>query len=155
MANYDCTTTKGGMPKHTQLKGLYRVDIVVNLATLASDKGVTTFDQNDVLQIWDIPAGTLILGVKVKCHTAEGAACLIDVGDGSTVDGFGDGVDVNSTDTDQMSVAADGYSMSTLGGKYYAATDTLDVKLMSAGGGNVAVFTLSILCVDMSVDTPS
>ena len=35
----------------------------------------------DVIQLWDIPAGTHILSVAVKVTTAEGAASTVAVGD--------------------------------------------------------------------------
>jgi hypothetical protein len=94
--------------------------------------------QNDTIEVVDIPAGTLVLGVQWEVVTEEGASRNFAIGDGSDTDGY--------ITTTTANTAASGATALTLGeatpntitgyssGKYYAAADTIDVLAVTSGG---------------------
>ena len=87
--------------------------------------------QNDILEALSISAGSIVVEVGIAVLTAEDSTCKLDVGDGTTVDGFLDNVDAESAagsvfNSLNAATGADAYS----GGKYYAADDTIDVKFL-------------------------
>jgi hypothetical protein len=87
--------------------------------------------QNEVMRIWDIPAGTFVERVIANVTTAEGHALTFDVGDYLdaddeviTVDGYIDGADGNTVavvnDTDEAYAA----------GKLYRAKSWIGIKML-------------------------
>lgn len=92
---------------------------------------------SDVIQLFDIPAGTIIDKVTLIPVTVEGSTCTATVGDGDDVDGWlKEGVNLNTLTTPQYIT---GHIMTTSGsalaqhedayhpGKYYASADTIDL----------------------------
>lgn len=104
-----------------------------NLQDLVELCGQTVVEANDVFQLLNIPANTFVLCAGVIPTTAEGAVLTADLGDGTTADGFVDGVNLNST-TALMTLAADGYGVTTQLGKFYTEADTLDLKIATTAG---------------------
>lgn len=100
------------------------------------DFAVTSRSSGDVLQLFDIPAGTLVSHIVVDVQTAEGATCTADIGlTGVDVDGFVDGVNLNSA---AQSCSAPGalvegtpntWNPAYANGKFFATTDTIDLLL--------------------------
>ena len=94
--------------------------------------------QNDTVEVLDIPAGTLVLGVQWEVETVEGAARNFAVGDGSDTDGFVTTTSANSATSGSTALAvAEGTPNTIVGysaGKYYAAADTLDILAVTSGG---------------------
>lgn len=102
--------------------------------------------QNDVIEILDIPAGTLITGVQWEVVTVEGAARNFAIGDGGDTDGFITTTSANTATSGCSALAGivlggagdpandplvvTGYSA----GKYYSAADTLDLLAVTNGG---------------------
>jgi hypothetical protein len=121
------------------------VSIDLNMAAITAARaavGATALADNDILEVIRVPAKTLVLAVGLDVTTAEGATCTVDVGDGTTVDGFLDGADANAV----ASYASSGNGEAYEKGKYYAAADTIDVKFINAA--DVAVMRLWALIVD-------
>lgn len=82
--------------------------------------------QNDVLQLIDLPAKTVILGSWYEVVTASSNLDDLDLGDGSNVDDYHDGIDATSTGS--------GWSVydASANGKYYSSADTADAKIITA-----------------------
>lgn len=73
----------------------------------------------------NVPASTLVLAVVTECVVPEGAAAVVDVGDGVDPDGWDIDVNVNSA---AGGILGDGaFSAQTAGGKLYTAADTIDI----------------------------
>jgi hypothetical protein len=89
--------------------------------------------QNDVIQIFQIPAGTWVQGVYYKVVTASSNLADLDIGDGSDTDGYHDGIDATSTGAGFSFLGAaltEGTPNTFTGyieGKYYSAADTIDL----------------------------
>lgn len=150
MTTFDATTGGNGAISEAFGKGLFRMYKTFDLAKLAVDlNSGTDFTTSDVIQAFDIPANTMVLSAHCKVHKAEGASCTIDVGDGSDTDGFLNDVNLNSTSTSVVTMHDYGYGTDHMLGRFYSAADTVDILCNSANSG-VAVFTLSIICVDLS-----
>lgn len=99
---------------------------------------------NDVLQVFDVPAGAFVLGVTAKVVTAEGGTSTVDIGWGDDIDGFFDGLDANSTGTSFSWDESPASLATTAGvGHFFSAADTIDVKLMTG--------TLATAVIDLSV----
>jgi hypothetical protein len=85
---------------------------------------------SDVVQIVEIPAGTLVINVFCTVITAEGATCTATLGDGADADGWDVSVNLNATaGTITYGIAGtDAYvnSIGTAQGKIYTSADTLD-----------------------------
>lgn len=86
---------------------------------------VTPLTAADVIQVFDLAPGTLVLCTGLRCTVAEGAAATIDMGDEVDPNGFIAAANVNLATTDAIGAGA--FAIQTTGGKYYAAADTLDI----------------------------
>lgn len=120
----------------------------INLATAASDMGVTTaFGANDVLQVFNVKEGQRIKFVAIECRTAEGATLSCEFGDGDDTDGYVTAFDLVATgwfssgDGTYEGDYVDGTTY--FGGRLYTAADTLDLKLVTASA-NVAVIDIYV-----------
>ena len=148
----DATTGGTGALSQSLGTGMYRLYKTFDLAALkASLNDDTDFTTGDIMQAFSIPANTLILTAHCKVHVAEGAACTMDLGiTGDDADGFLNDTSLNSTSTSVSTGHALGYGTDNMLGKLVTTADTVDIYFNSADSG-VAVFTLSLLCVDLAV----
>jgi hypothetical protein len=121
-----------------------KVTIIFSGADATTTKGAA-IAQNDVLPLINIPAGSFVLPVAAKVLTVEGGASTVDIGDGATADGYLDGLDINAL-TDTQSFTAD--TTEAFGaGKYYAAADTIDLKLMTGTAAAVVIAVSAVYIV--------
>ena len=106
----------------------------------------------DTLQLFNIPAKTLVTHMQYDVITAEGGTFTFDLGDGADPDGFIDGANGNSVgngvNTLTLVEAAPptilGYGL----GKYYSATDTLDILINDTV--DTGVMVVRAICIDLS-----
>jgi len=142
-------------------------DIVANnpgkLALAASPQtalsSFTGFVQNDILEVFEVPAGTAILMMGVRVQTQEGAACLIDVGCVSATqtmlnvaatsadpDSFGDALDLNTAANTQIpGQTVEVTDMNGIAGRAldcYVTDGSIDLTVMSSGGMGTAKFDI-------------
>lgn len=117
---------------------------------------ITYADTGATVAILDVPAGTLIppWGVVAVVTTLfAGGTPLLDIGDGSDVDGWIDQDDITATSTgtyagDETTTGA--YAKT---GKYYSAADTIDaVVSASLSAGEAYVFAYMIDVSDVIDD---
>jgi len=113
----------------------------VDMSSLASDLAATIDgSSSDVVQLWDIPVGTQILGVLLNVTTKEGATATMAVGDGDSTAGYLAATSINSTGY-TGTITTDAYGAAT---KVYAATDTLDLLFATDSDIDTAVFDLYV-----------
>tara|TARA_R110002012_G_scaffold321839_2_gene551777 strand:- start:150 stop:626 length:477 start_codon:yes stop_codon:yes gene_type:complete len=131
------------------------MEVDLNFATITTDRaaaGATALAGGDVIEVLSLPAKTLVLNVGLDVTTAEGGTLTIDVGDGADPDGYLDGVNANTAASYCSALAlSEGTPNTVTGlsdGKYYAAADTIDVKIVNAA--DAAVMRLWALVVDCS-----
>lgn len=123
------------------------------IAAYRAGAGLTALAQNDIYELFNVPAKTLVLRAGYDVTTVEGTSCTISLGDGSDDNGYLDAISLNSV--------ASGANVPTLGeaapntivpaygfGKYYSAADTIDVKLNTATTYDVAVVRVWVLVQD-------
>lgn len=147
---------KGSAAFHAAgLTKVNRVEVELDFAAIAAARsaaGATALTSGDVLEALPLPAKSLVLAVGLDVTTAEGGTLTVDVGDGTTADGYLDGVNANTVASYASALAlAEGTPNTIVGygaGKYYAAADTIDVKLVNAA--DAAVMRLWALVVDAS-----
>ncbi len=110
-----------------------------------SDSLAATVDgsASDVLQIWDIPAGTHILSVLLDVTKAEGATATVSIGDATSAAGFLAATSINAV-AQTGTIITDAFG--AVGGKMYAATDTLDLTFATAADIDLAVFDVYAIC---------
>jgi len=138
--------------KGTNAVTMISVDLdmaAITAARLAA--GATALANGDVLEAIPVPAKSYVLAVGLDVTTAEGGTCTIDVGDGSDVDGYLDGVNANTIASYANALAlAEGTPNTVVGysnGKYYAAADTIDVLFVNAADAAVLrVWALVVNC---------
>lgn len=100
--------------------------------TTYSTSGVSTAD---VVQLLDIPAGMVVTAVGLRINTATSTSSVTGVatlGDGADPNGWITAFDVGATASGVSSTYEDGISgvyQTTDGGKYYSATDTIDMVM--------------------------
>lgn len=117
MATYDVTGpgNAGATPSRFSagVRTPYLVENTIDVSAINSDAGAA---QNDVLQVLDIPAQTLIMHAGIEVITALSSSVTLDLGiTGGDVDTFVDG-DTNAT----------GYSvLTTTARPVIAGADTL------------------------------
>ena len=144
MATYDVTgpSTAGARPSRFSagIRTPYLVENVIDISQINSDAGAA---QNDVLQVLDIPAETLILHAGIEVITALSSSVTMDLGiTGGVVDVCVDG-DTNAT----------GYSALTATARpIIASADTLDVLVLSAASSAGKIRVFALLCDVSGVD---
>ena len=99
---------------------------------------------NDVLQVVNVPAGSLIFEVGVQVTTAEGEACTVDIGDASDPDRFVDGGDINA-----VAFLAGGLTSTPY---LYTADDTIDVTLINGSTNNVDGAVIEVFVSGVKLD---
>lgn len=111
------------------------------------------FVQNDIMEMFEVPAGTMILGSGCRVLTAEGAACSAELGFNSATQ-TALGVAATATDPNAYGtfdlnsvkslnipqVALDGTA--EMFGDIYVTDGSIDLKFVSAGGCDAAIFDL-------------
>ena len=124
----------------------------INLETAVNDlKAGTDFVQNDIIELIQIPIDTHVLAIIVKVTTASDTASDCDFGDGATVDGYLDGLNLTSTGT-TGSFLTETFSLALGGGKIYTAADTIDLKFIGASAVDDGIFEITVIGWDLSVD---
>lgn len=149
---HDCTALaqfKGTMPSWGNAgNGFGQFAVLkfhVDMSEVASDLAATIDGSaSDVIQLWDIPAGTQILGVRVNVTTAEGAAATVAVGDGDSTAGYLAAFSINAV-ADKMTLTSDAYGATC--GRTYTDTDTLDLLFATAADIDAAVFDVYVACI--------
>jgi hypothetical protein len=106
----------------------------------------------DTLQLLNIPADTLVLGVALVVQTVEGGTLTVDVGEvGGDADGWLDGADLNAAATKASMPAtlvegAPNTITPAFGmGRLYTAADTIDMLFNNAA--DAVKFELIAICV--------
>ena len=112
----------------------YLVENTIDLSQLRSDTGP---DNGDVLQIFDIPAETLIMEAGIEVITALSSSATMDLGiTGGDVDIYVDG-DTNAT----------GYGTLTATARHVAASaDTLDILIGGADSSAGKIRVWAVMC---------
>ena len=108
----------------------------------------TGFAANDVLQIFEVPAGFLLTHVGVRVTTAEGGACTADIGNASAAqthllaadaNGYMDTIDLNAVATATVLVADAHLGVDNYMGIVFVTAGTIDLTFITAATA-VAVF---------------
>ena len=139
MATHD-KTGKGGTTGHpSNGRTPYLVENTVDYST---------FDPaaNDIVQMLDIPAETLVINAGIEVLTASASGVTLDVGDGGDVDSYVDGYD--STSTGFASLVENVSNSGTV----YGSADTLDVKVLGAQDDSGKVRAWAVMCDISGVD---
>ena len=134
-------------------RAVTKIEVELDFAAIAAARvaaGATALTSGDVLEVIQLPAKTYVMAVGLDVTTAEGGTLTIDIGDGTTADGYLDGVDANTVASYASTLALTEGAPNTVtgysAGKYYAAADTIDVKTVNAA--DAAVMRLWALVVD-------
>lgn len=108
------------------------------------DFSSTNGTSGDTIQLFSIPADSVVLAVGAEVVTAEGGTLTIDVGDGDDPDGYLDGSNGNSA-THYTSLDT---SVGYVGGRLYGSADTIDVLMNNTA--DTAVIHFWALVMDVS-----
>lgn len=118
------------------------------------DAAANNLAQNDIVQLLDIPANTMVLRVAVIKETLEGGASTVAIGDATSATGYIAAADVNSATSECTSLALTEATPNTVtgysNGKFYAAAGVIQLKALAAGGLLVAKVKVKAICVDLS-----
>lgn len=149
MATHDATSLNqfvrqvpmamGGFGHFTVMK--FHVDMAAIAAALAA---TINGSAGDIVQLWDIPAGTYIQSVLLDVTTLEGAAATVAIGDGTAAAGFLAATSINAIGK-TGTVITDAFGAT--GGKMYATTDTLDLTFGTDADIDTAIFDVYVICV--------
>ena len=140
MATYDRTGAGGTTGHPSNGRTPYLVENTIDISAINGDSGAA---QNDVLQVLDIPAETIVMEAGVEVLTALSANVTLDLGiTGGDVDIFVDG-DTNAT----------GFSAATATARHVAASaDTLDLLVLSAASSAGKVRVYAVMCDVSGID---
>ena len=140
MATYNVTGPGGTTGHPTRVRRPYLVENTIDISALNSDAGAS---QNDVLQVLDIPAETLIMEAGIEVLTALSSSVTLDLGiTGGDVDIYVDG-DTNATGCSTLTATARHIS---------ASADTLDVLVLSADSSAGKIRVWAVMCDISGVD---
>ena len=134
MANYNVTGAGGtaGHPSNGRIP--YLVENTIDLSQLRSDTGP---DQNDILQVLDIPAETLIMEAGIEVITALSSSATMGLGI--------TGVDVDIYVSGANNAA--GYKTLTATARsIVSSADTLDVVIGGADSSAGKIRVFAVLC---------
>ena len=115
-------------------------DLVANPGKLALASaptvGLTSFagldgTAGDVLQVFALPAGTLITQMGLSVYTADSLTGTIALGDGTSTAGWGAAKILNAV-ASQITLVGDAFGPDNTSGKFYVAEDTLDMLSATA-----------------------
>ena len=134
MATYNVTGAGGTTGHPSNGRTPYLVENTIDISAINGDSGAA---QNDVLQVLDIPAETIVMEAGVEVLTALSANVTLDLGiTGGDVDIFVDG-DTNAT----------GFSAATATARHVAAAaDTLDLLVLSAASSAGKLRVYAVMC---------
>ena len=140
MATYNVTGAGGTTGHPSNGRTPYVVENTIDISAINGDSGAA---QNDVLQVLDIPAETIVMEAGVEVLTALSANVTLDLGiTGGDVDIFVDG-DTNAT----------GFSAATATARHVAASaDTLDLLVLSAASSAGKVRVYAVMCDISGID---
>ena len=140
MATYNVTGPGGTTGHPSVVRRPYLVENTIDISAINGDSGAA---QNDVLQVLDIPAETLIMEAGIEVLTALSSSVTLDLGiTGGDVDIYVDG-DTNAT----------GYAALTGTARHIAASaDTLDVLVLSAASSAGKIRVWAVMCDISGVD---
>ena len=140
MATYNVTGAGGTSGHPSNGRTPYLVENTIDISAINGDSGAA---QNDVLQVLDIPAETIVMEAGVEVLTALSANVTLDLGiTGGDVDIFVDG-DTNAT----------GFSAATATARHVAAAaDTLDLLVLSAASSAGKVRVYAVMCDVSGID---
>ena len=112
----------------------YKAGMVQCMTATYTNSGAK--DANSIIQMFPVKANYKILDIHIQT-TALGSGVTVDVGDGTTVDRFINGVDFSGAANARM---MDTLVASSLAYKY-TADDTIDFKILGAAFPDEAVIT--------------
>ena len=142
MATYNRTVTGGGTVGHPG--NVARPYVVTSPVYDAVDN--TSLAGDDIVQLIDLPADTMVIGGCLEVLEASGNANVtLDVGTSTDVDAFVDGGASNAAADIQFNLKA-------AGGNIVTSADTVMVTVLDAGStGTTALrFRVHAVCVDIS-----
>ena len=140
MATYNVTGAGGTAGHPSNGRTPYLVENTIDISAINGDSGAA---QNDVLQVLDIPAETIVMEAGVEVLTALSANVTLDLGiTGGDVDIYVDG------DAKEI-----GYSAATATARHVAASaDTLDLLVLSAASSAGKVRVYAVMCDVSGID---
>lgn len=134
--------------------GVFSVKAAVNFKTINSGSGTV---QNDIVQLIQVPANTLVLGVSFRVETVSSNLADFDIGDGSVTDGYIDGASmatindgcswVTTLNSGTPNTTMDGMSL----GKFYTVADTIDLKQNTAATVVTGKLFVQAFMIDMNI----
>ena len=146
MATYNVTGPGGTTGHPTRGRRPYLVENTIDISALNSDAGAS---QNDVLQVLDIPAETLIMEAGIEVLTALSSSVTLDLGMTQVSGNPATDVDV-FVDGDAKEI---GYSVMTATARpTFAVAGTIDIKVLDAAAAAGKVRVWAILCDVSGVD---
>ena len=156
MSTYSVMTGSGVNAYPADMAGLYAVTATLDFTDINSGAGTV---QNDIVQLIQVPANTLVLGVSFSVTTASSNMADFDIGDGDDTDGYVDGASMATVNDGASFVGA-----TTVGtpnalpvaaafclGKFYTAADTIDLKQNTNATVKTGVLKVKALLVDCNV----
>ena len=154
MSTYSVVTGSGVNAYPYSMAGIYEVQAKVDFSTINSGSGTV---QNDIIQLIQVPANTLVLGLSFAVTTVSSNMADFDLGDGDVTDGYVDGA--------SMATVNDGCSWQTTFneatpnttkegmslGKFYTTADTIDLKQNTNATVVTGVLKVKALLIDMNI----
>lgn len=142
--------TTSGHPARDYRKDAYRVSKTVSLATAATTRG-SNLVATDVIEVLQIPAGTMVLGAGVEVvtgTTSVASAATFDLGYGGSVDIYADGF---SPMTTGYAAAGTNGAVGVGNSRRFSSADTLDLTLVTAPAAGIADGVLRVYAVLLDI----
>lgn len=154
MSTYSVITGSGVNAYLNNQDGVYAVTATLDFTKINSGSGTV---QNDIVQLIQVPANTLVLGVSFRVATVSSNMADFDIGDGSVTDGYIDGASmatvndgcswVTTFNEATPNTTAEGMSL----GKFYTTADTIDLKQNTNATVVTGVLKVKALMIDCNI----
>lgn len=154
MSTYSVITGSGVNAYLNNQDGVYAVTATLDFTKINNGSGTV---QNDIVQLIQVPANTLVLGVSFRVATVSSNMADFDIGDGSVTDGYIDGASmatvndgcswVTTFNEATPNTTAEGMSL----GKFYTTADTIDLKQNTNATVVTGVLKVKALMIDCNI----
>ena len=154
MATYSVMTGSGVNAYNADMAGIYTVTATLDFTDIHDGAGTV---QNDIVQLIQVPANTLVLGVSFSVTTASSNMADFDIGDGATTDGYIDGASmatvndgcswVTTFNEATPNTTSEAFSL----GKFYTTADTIDLKQNTNATVVTGVLKVKAAMIDMNI----
>lgn len=118
----------------------------VGMQSILIDFAANPVSAADVVNIFNVAEGMIVKTIRSMVVVAEGATCTATCGDGDSAAAYDASINLNASAKVMLAstIGTDNYAV----GKYYAATDTVDITMGHDTDAAIMLFQMEYMWVE-------